>query len=74
MVLQFHLAVVLIFSKVERYFMIAGHMSFGLMLVAIFDLRIFWRLMPSRGHFNGRAAGRRAAPNAAWPFPHFPTD
>lgn len=62
-VLQFFLAETWgFFAKTERHLMIVGHMSFGLMLAAVFGLRVLWRFMPGRQHFNqGRDFANRAA-------------
>ncbi|MDR3505153.1 MAG: cytochrome b/b6 domain-containing protein [Acidocella sp.] len=50
------------FPKPERHLMVVGHMSFGLILTAIFALRLFWRTRPGHVRFPaepglmGRAA------------------
>lgn len=40
------------FPRPARHVMILGHMSFGLMLAAVFAARIVWRLPLHRTHFN----------------------
>ncbi len=62
-VLQFLLAETWgFFSKAVDHLMIVGHMSFGLMLAAVFSLRIIWHLLPGRLHFNeGTDLASRAA-------------
>ena len=50
------------FPKPERHLMIVGHMSFGLLLTAVFLLRLLWRVSPGHTRFPaepglpGRAA------------------
>jgi cytochrome b561 len=50
------------FPKPSRHLMIVGHMSFGLILTAIFALRIFWRTKPGHVRFPAEPglAGRAA--------------
>ena len=43
------------FPKPVHHLMITGHMSFGLIFAAVFGLRIIWRLLPGRLHFNNGA-------------------
>ncbi|WP_234729590.1 cytochrome b [Acidocella facilis] len=63
-VLQFSLAETWdFFPKPARHLMIVGHMSFGLVLAAVFGSRVLWRLTPGRLHFND---GLDLASRAAW--------
>ncbi|MCB5944640.1 cytochrome b [Acidocella sp. KAb 2-4] len=62
-VLQFLLAETWdFFPKPARHLMIVGHISFGLVLAAVFGARLLWRATPGRRHFNdGPDLASRAA-------------
>lgn len=51
------------FPKPVRHLLVVAHMSFGFCLAAVFGVRILWRMMPGRRHFNN---GPDLTERAAW--------